>query len=176
MTEAQTEELTELEDSLESEALTNEEKLTAESLVNNFANEVQEYSKATPDFIKAFNYLVEMRDKQLAQYSSLYPELSDASKRNQQIENEALEIITTAQQNGHNAAEFMYNLAKNLGYMQTNLMHSEEVRKSAKTLTSSSGSAAKSPMSIENLAKLSQEEFDEWYWQNKQEFKRIMGR
>lgn len=51
-------------------------------LIDNFANEVQDYSKQAPDFANAFNYLIELRDKQLTQYSSLYPELNDTKNRN----------------------------------------------------------------------------------------------
>ena len=48
-------------------------------------------------------------------------------------------------------------------------------QQAAKTLTATGGGVVNSPMSIEALANLSQEEFDNWYWKNKQEFKRIMG-
>ena len=84
-----------------------------------------------------------------------------------------------AKQSGSSAADFMYNLAKNLGYKTEEakpiLAQDEEAKKAAKTLTASNGGVANSPMTIEGLSSLSQEEFDAWYWRNKQEFKRIMG-
>lgn len=84
-----------------------------------------------------------------------------------------------AKQSGSSAADFMYNLAKNLGYKTEEakpiLAQDEEAKKAAKTLTASNGGVANSPMTIEGLSSLSQEEFDVWYWRNKQEFKRIMG-
>lgn len=164
----------------EAESVKINEDNTQTEIIDNFANAVEEYSTQAPDFAQAFNYLIELRDKQLTQYSSLYPELNDIKNRNQQIENEALEIIKMAQQSGNNAPDFMYNLAKNLGYKTEEakpiLAQNEEVKKSARTLTASNGGIANSPMTIEGLASLSQEEFDAWYWRNKQEFKRIMGR
>lgn len=149
------------------------------SLINGFADEVASYSMQTPDFSNAFNYLVELRNKQLEHYSSLYPELQDINKRNNQIETEALEIIKSAKQSGNNAADFIYNLAKNLGYQnaenQINLAQKQQLQNSAKTLTASNGGIATTSMNLHDLSNMSQAEFDEWYWNNKQEFKRIMG-
>lgn len=154
-------------------------ELNNNELISGFASEVAAYSEQTPDFADAFNYLIELRDKQLQEYSSLYPELQDINKRNDAIEAEAFEIIKISQQSGNNAVDFIYNLAKNLGYQhsepQINLAQKQKAQHSAKTLTASNGGVAHSPMTLEGLAAMSQTEFDEWYWHNKREFKKIMG-
>ena len=105
--------------------------------------------------------------------------MADATKRNHKIESEAVELIKMAQANGRNPAEFIYQIAKANGYGVADAVEIIEkkqlAQQAAKTLTATGGGVVNSPMSIEALANLSQEEFDNWYWKNKQEFKRIMG-
>lgn len=154
-------------------------QIDEDELINNFSRQVEEFVIKTPDFSDAFKYLVDMRDKQLSKIGSVIPEMADATKRNHKIESEAVELIKVAQANGRNPAEFIYQIAKANGYGVADAVEIIEkkqlAQQAAKTLTATGGGVVNSPMSIEALANLSQEEFDNWYWKNKQEFKRIMG-
>ncbi|MDN5249291.1 MAG: hypothetical protein QWI73_04295 [Alphaproteobacteria bacterium] len=165
----------------ESESPAAQPQNDVDSLWQNFEHDVQEYKSKVPDFTEAFGYLLARRDAQLAAYGAIDKRLSDPAARAAQLENEALQVLTQAAQAGVSPAEFMYNMAKTQGYGQAANMAADyeqksKTRSAAKSLTLSAGGAGVSPMNIESLAALPQEEFDAWYWQNKDEFKRIMGR
>lgn len=151
------------------------------ALWQQFEQDVHEYKSTAPDFPAAFGFLLAKRDAELAAYGALDNRLSDPANRAQQIEQEALQLLGQAAQAGLSPAQFVYNMAKTQGYAHSQPSASDyaqksQVQKAAQSLTMSAGGASVSPMNLEALAQLPQEEFDAWYWQNKAEFKNIMGR
>lgn len=151
------------------------------ALWQQFEQDVHEYKSTAPDFPAAFGFLLAKRDAELAAYGALDNRLSDPANRAQQIEQEALQLLGQAAQAGLSPAQFVYNMAKTQGYAYSQPSASDyaqksQVQKAAQSLTMSAGGASVSPMNLEALAQLPQEEFDAWYWQNKAEFKNIMGR
>lgn len=165
----------------ESESPADQPAGDADNLWQDFELDAQEYKNKTPDFTEAFSYLLARRDAQLAAYGAIDKRLSDPAARAHHIENEAFQVLSQAAKAGVSPAEFIYNMAKAQGYGQAanvaaDYEQKNKTRSAAKSLTLSAGGAGSAPMNIESLAALPQEEFDSWYWQNKDEFKRIMGR
>lgn len=70
-----------------------------------------EFSKTTPDYNEAFQYLRANRDMELQAMG-----YSDPGMRQQIIQNDAIQIAAQALQGQRNAAEAVYNIAKARGY------------------------------------------------------------
>lgn len=70
-----------------------------------------EFSKKTPDYQEAANYVRSMRDQELQHMG-----YSDPAIRHQIIQQDALQIAAQALNGNLNAAEVVYNIAKDRGY------------------------------------------------------------
>lgn len=70
-----------------------------------------DFKRATPDYDRAVQYLVEQRDKALEMAG-----VSDPLQRAQMIQQDALAVSARAIQTGRNAAEMAYQLAQVHGY------------------------------------------------------------
>ena len=70
-----------------------------------------EFSKATPDYQEAFQYVRQMRDQELEAMG-----YADPGQRQQIIQNDALQIAAQALQQNKNAAEVVYKIAKSRGF------------------------------------------------------------
>lgn len=90
----------------QSEVRTNAERLTQIAQSHEAV-----FSKTTPDYPEAFQYLRAQRDAELQAMGYL-----DPNARSQAIMNDALAIAAQALQRNVNAAEVVYNMAKARGY------------------------------------------------------------
>ncbi|EJF96887.1 hypothetical protein MEI_01499 [Bartonella vinsonii subsp. arupensis Pm136co] len=146
-------------------------------------NSVTAVKKKYSDFDAAADYLYETRAKQLAAWSTVYPEYAQKSTIDAIIGNELRTIVATCAQKGVNPADELYGIAKNLGYQNKAVQANNKVaalqsrQNSAKTLTASGGGGSVGPMTKQTLSDMSEKEFDAWISNPKNEarFYEIMG-
>lgn len=145
-------------------------------LLKDFQQSVADYSARTPDFSDAFNFLADKREQQLKALSLVDPQYSHDKTRAKQLQNEALELIRAAKSANLDPAETIYQIAQSFGYHRHDYYQQlSQAQSASRSLTASPGFRAGQPVGVDSLAQMSQADFEKWYWNNKDEFRRIMG-
>jgi hypothetical protein len=135
---------------------------------NQVRSQVAEFMKRKPDYQQAYNYVVNRRQSDY-QAMGIPPQLWG-----QRLESEVAGLLNESRLYGANAAETLYNLAKNWGYTPT--QGAGQIQEPILTERSSPapfdegptslsdiGGRAETPFSIKDISRLSDEEFDA-YW------------
>ncbi|EJF92651.1 hypothetical protein [Bartonella tamiae] len=150
-------------------------------LHNAWMEGVNEASKDAPDVNDAADFIYSLRERQLIEAATLYPEMNNPAARQQQMRNELSELIDRAIRTGQNPAVVLYNLAKSNGYQEKTQEPNDafdkinEAQNRSKTLAASSGQSLAGEMTLEKLASLTDAEFSAWKKENPRKFERIMG-
>ncbi|WP_273760411.1 hypothetical protein [Bartonella sp. ML70XJBT.G] len=132
------------------------------------------------DFDQAADFIYDIRAKQLAAFSSLYPEMADPNVVDALIGNELKQILRDCAKKNQNPAEVIYSIAQKIGYTNTSNNIGENLQErqnSARTLAAYNGMTPNGPISLEMLDKMSEAEFSHWVAdpKNKAAFNRLMG-
>ncbi|KEC56533.1 hypothetical protein [Bartonella koehlerae] len=132
------------------------------------------------DFDQAADFIYDTRAKQLAAFSSLYPEMADPNIVDAVIGNELKQILHDCAKKNQNPAEVIYAIAQKIGYTNSPNTIGEnfqERQNSARTLAAYNGLTPKEPISLDMLDKMSETEFNHWIAdpKNKAVFNRLMG-
>ncbi len=131
--------------------------------VQTYASAAQEFAAKQTDFPLAYKHLMADRDAELQELGFV-----DAANRHRILQAEEQGIVAQALQNGKNPAEVLYAVAKRRGFKggagtaedaETKI---ETLRKGANASnpTAGGGGNAEPPMSLEALARMSDEDFD----------------
>lgn len=139
-----------------------------------YMGQAQEFSKVTPDFMDAYNYLV---SKKMGEYMAAG--LSEA-QANQQITREEAQVVSLAFQQGVNPAERVYAMARASGYAKAQPQAQasnenaevakklEQIQKSMaanKSLSQAGGKSDSKPsLSLQSIADMDDDEFDKVDW------------
>lgn len=165
------------------EAWEQEKKQTAEQnrLVSAYQTAASQYMQEKPDFMHAYNFLLNSRTEELKLLGYTDPvQLADA------LRNEEISIVGHALSGGMNPAETIYNLARGRGYAfkeptkeaasaQEKLATIERGLEANKSLASTGGNAGDAEMSAERLLKMPIDEFEAWCNKNPAKARRLMG-
>lgn len=132
------------------------------------------------DFDQAADFIYDTRAKQLAAFSSLYPEMADPNVVDALIGNELKQILRDCAKKNQNPAEVIYSIAQKVGYTNAHNNIGENLQErqnSARTLAAYNGMTPNGPISLEMLDKMSEAEFSHWVAdpKNKAAFNRLMG-
>jgi hypothetical protein len=159
VTSAQTEQA----DSAEAQRQQQEQWQAFASQVSNLR---QEFMAKQPDYADAYEYMMKERMKEFEVLG-----ISDLSARQQQFDTEALALANYALQNNQNPAELVYRLAEHKGYrraeqpqdsLQEKVEQLEKGQQAAHSLADTS-SQPESGLSLANVEKMSDEEFDKLF-------------
>jgi hypothetical protein len=129
-----------------------------DAFINQYAESARQFSKNNPDFSEAYQFLVgsQINEHKIAGYTD--------EQAKQLLIDDELGIAATAFQAGVNPAERIYALAKARGYTPkqggNKLEQVAKVVQAGKSLSNASGKSSKG-FSLESLANLDREEFDE---------------
>lgn len=131
-----------------------------QALERTVVNQVQEFSKTTPDYPDALKYMLETRANELRLLGVPQEQIEVA------IEQESIQLAHGSVQRGENTAETVYNLAKLRGYkapkaQKSNIETIEKGQKAAQTLDGTRGRADE--ISWGAIEKMSDKDFDK-YW------------
>lgn len=135
-------------------------------LIRRYSESAKAFSKDSPDFTEAYNYLLINRQKELSLMG-----FSDAEIRSQLSSEERL-IVKRAYEGEKNPAEVVYALAKERGYKTASAAKKtiEDIDKGLKASKSLGSGGAKSgdkdsleSLTATDLAEMSQEEFDAFF-------------
>ncbi|WP_336278491.1 hypothetical protein [Bartonella sp. CB175] len=153
--------------------------LEAEQLRSFYQSSVTAIKQKHHDFDQAADFIYDMRAKQLAAFSSIYPEMADQKVVDTVIGHELKQILQECARKNQNPAEVIYTIAQNIGYTksQSNMAENfQEKHNSARTLAASNGLLPSDPISLDMLNKMSEAEFGIWVSdpKNKAAFKRLM--
>lgn len=149
----------------------NEQQLKAQQDWQAFSGKVtslrESFTQQQPDYPDAYKY---MMDARLEEFEVLGME--DPSMRQQQFDTEALALANYAIENNQNPAELLYRLAEHKGYavkkdtptdtLEDKVKQLDEGQKAAATLADTS-SNPESGLSLTNIEKMSDEEFDKLF-------------
>lgn len=80
-------------------------------LINTVVYHEQEFSKTTPDYLDAVNYMRELRKNELSVFG-----VTDPVQVNEELRKNAIALSSFAVNQGKNPAELMYTIAKQYGY------------------------------------------------------------
>lgn len=152
----------------------------AEQLHAFYQQSVASTKQKHQDFDQAADFIYDTRAKQLAAFSSLYPEMADPNVVDALIGNELKQILYDCAKKNQNPAEVIYSIAQKIGYTNTqnNLGENlQERQNSARTLAAYNGMTPNGPISLDMLDKMSEAEFSHWVAdpKNKAAFNRLMG-
>ncbi|WP_413154419.1 hypothetical protein [Bartonella sp. cb54] len=137
----------------------------AEKLHSLYQQSVAAVKQKHHDFDQAADFIYDMRAKQLAALSSLYPEMADPNVIDTVIGNEVKKILQECVRKNHNPAEVIYSIAKNVGYKTSQSHRAENLQdthNSARTLAAYNGLTSSGPVSLEMIDKMSEAEFSVW--------------
>ena len=142
-----------------------------------------DFSKTTPDYQDAFQYVRAQRDQELQDMG-----YADPGVRQQIIQNDALQIAAQALQGNKNAAEVVYKIAKARGYAgkaaaTAPVVKSPDLQKltniakgqAANTSLGQVGGTSLPEMTAESIAKMPDAEFEKWLSTNEDTFRKMMG-
>ncbi|WP_455473950.1 hypothetical protein [Bartonella sp. B30(2025)] len=151
----------------------------AEQLHSFYQQSVAAVKQKYHDFDKAADFIYDMRAKQLAAFSSIYPEMANQQVVDTVIGNELKQILQHCAQKNKNPAEVIYSIAQNIGYTnpQSNTVENlQEKHNSARTLAASNGLTPSGPISLDMLDKMPETEFSTWISdpKNKAAFNHLM--
>lgn len=150
------------------------------------------YTKENPDFGNAAKWLSDYRDKQLTAYSAVDQRFASPQARNAQIETELKDIVIRGAQAGRSPASIVYEIAKGYGYttkppetvdpgkmeLPEKLRNVDKAQQGSRTVGQASGGrSGGDEVSIDSLAAMPQNEFNEWMKvpANEARFKKMMG-
>lgn len=139
------------------------------------------FKKETPDYDDALSHL---RRTRIGELKSVWG-MSDAQV-NQQMINEERQLLMAAARMGKNPAELAYQSAKERGYQKKEAKASaedmskkldviEEGQKASRSLSSVGGKAAGGELSIEQVLKMPDDEFEAWKVKNPAKYRRMKG-
>jgi myosin heavy subunit len=148
-----------------------------------------QYKTENADFDNAVKWMSETRVKQLQALAPLNPRLQSDAGITQQINTELKEIVVAAAQAQISPAQYIYDMAKSWGYtvapadpgkieLPGKLKGIEQAQQGSRTVGQASGArAGADEISIDSLAAMPQNEFNEWMKvpANETRFKRMMG-
>ncbi|WP_208441728.1 hypothetical protein [Bartonella raoultii] len=152
----------------------------AEQLHAFYQQSVVDAKQKHDDFDQAADFIYDTRAKQLAAFSSLYPEMADPNVVDALIGNELKQILRDCAKKNQNPAEVIYAIAQKIGYTNASNNIAENLQErqnSARTLAAYNGMTPNGPISLEMLDKMSEAEFSRWVAdpKNKAAFNRLMG-
>ncbi|WP_455476858.1 hypothetical protein [Bartonella sp. B41] len=152
----------------------------AEQLHSFFQQSVASVKHKYDDFDQAADFIYNVRARQLAACSALYPEMTDQKNVDAVIGNELKQILQECAQKNQNPAEVLYNIAQKIGYTNVpsdTIENLQERHSSARTLAAYNGLTPSSPISLDLLDKMSEAEFSTWIAdpKNKAAFNHLMS-
>lgn len=128
-----------------------------QNFVSEYKSQAQEFQSKSPDFDKAYQFLIEGRLKEFAALGY------DQRQASQLLHNEEMAMVSKAFEDGANAAERIYNLSKARGYATAKTEEKPDVDKigmlenglrANKSFSNSTGSEVDEDASYETLARL----------------------
>lgn len=137
----------------------------AEQLNTFYQQSVASVKQKYHDFDQAADFIYEARAKQLAAFSSLYPEMADPKAIDAVIGHELKQILRDCAQKKQNPAEVIYTIAQKIGYTNSSLNETENLQQrhnSSRTLAAYNGMTPNGPISLDMLNKMSEAEFSTW--------------
>lgn len=149
-----------------------------QALWNEWSQSVEQAKTEYSDIDDALNFLGAARDHQLSILGQVDTRFRDRSFRENQMRAELRDIIVTTFQQGKDPAKTVYKIARAYGYGHepgarfTQLDHAQSA---SRTLTATTGKGAGDPLLLETVANLSEEEFSEWYRNNRNTFRKMFG-
>lgn len=159
--------LAEIERRQKEEDARREQEAGEREFLRSYHAEVGAYAKQAPDFMEAYNFVHQHRDKVLELMG-----IADPAEREHIRQQEERFLVNAARRAGHSAPEKLYEYAKQIGYKraedakrnpETGQFVSQKLetiakgQEAAKTLAS--GDPPKGKLSLEDLASMPEEEF-----------------
>jgi hypothetical protein len=143
------------------------------------------YRRSVPDYDRALQHLRQARMNELRTLGI------NEMQAQQQLQNEERQLLIHAAQQRRNPADYAYRMAQQRGYRQNaapaapaspppnpaqRLNVIEAGQQAARSLTGVGGRAAVNPeMTIDNLTKMSDREFDAWKMKNPAKYRKLKG-
>lgn len=133
----------------------------SQQLQSQVASHAREFMKTKPDYPEAYQYIRSVRSQDLA-------DLGTPTEQIQQIlENEEIGLATAALRGGKNPAEVLYGIASRYGYKPVakpnngvdNASKLETIQKGQDVSKSQGGGKPDSPLTLEALSKMDEDEF-----------------
>jgi enamine deaminase RidA (YjgF/YER057c/UK114 family) len=160
------------------------------NLRTNYQADAQRFARDAPDFVDAYNHVNRVRDAMLESIGYADPNQRAAIRMN-----EEKELVATALKAGKSPAATIYGVAKSLGYVKAAPVVpaapaapaaaagpsvTEEIDRIAKAQAaskslSSGGGASVGPMTVEQLANMTEGEFEAYARKNPNVVKELMG-
>lgn len=163
------------------------------NLRTNYQADAQRFARDAPDFVEAYNHVNRVRDAMLESIGYADPNQRAAIRMN-----EEKELVATALKAGKSPAATIYGVAKSLGYVKAAPVVpaapaapaaaapaagpsvTEEIDRIAKAQAaskslSSGGGASVGPMTVEQLANMSDGDFEAYARKNPNVVKELMG-
>jgi hypothetical protein len=160
-TEQMEQHLQELRERAEQEEQARARAAEEQNLLAHYRQSAADFSKTNTDFQEAYNYLLDLRGKELELMG-----ITDPQTRAQVVRYEEMQLASMARDQGRNPAEVLYNLSKTRGFTgnvgQIVQPAIERGRQASKGETSSGSGTSEE--NIESMLELSEEDFDE-AWQ-----------
>ena len=128
--------------------------------LSQYANAVSTFKRQTPDYDEAFQFLNDVRDKELAVF------IEDPNERAERLQYEEGVIAGRAMAQGKSPAQIFYDLAKHRGFgaklaqEENKIERLQKGQQAAKSL--GGGKAPEGEMSLDRLTKLADEDPEEF--------------
>lgn len=166
------------------EASEAEKKAAAEhtTFVTNYKADAQKFIGTTPDYMDAYNHLLQSRAAELQAIGYEGEELGRA------LQADEIAIAQMAMSKGKSPAEMLYNLAKQRGYAKKEAAPApavptgaekldaiERAQAANKSLSNTGGNSGDQDMTAERLLSMPIDEFESWVEKNPAKARRIMG-
>lgn len=168
------------------EATEAEKKAAAEhtTFVTNYQKDAATFTAKQPDYMDAYNFILQSRVQELQALGYEGAELGQA------LQADEVGIAQFAMSKGKSPAEVLYNLAKQRGYTKTEadaaaaaappaglekLETIERGQAANKSLANTGGNAGDQDMTAERLMSMPMDEFEAWCDKNPAKARRIMG-
>ncbi|WP_332065715.1 hypothetical protein [Bartonella sp. CB189] len=150
-----------------------------QKLYSFYQSAVSDIKQKYNDFDQAADFIYDMRAKQLAAFSSIYPEMENPKVVDTIIGNELNQMLKQCEQKNQNPAEIIYNIAQNIGYQKQKNDNNKNINKkydAARTLAAYNGLAPSEAISLDMINKMSEQEFCNWVsdHKNKNAFNNLM--
>lgn len=147
-------------------------------LVGHYRNDAAKFGATNPDYLDAYNHLLQSRARELQALGYDTPaELQKA------LQNEEMSIAVMAFEKGKSPAQVIYDLAKERGYKKADPKAAGDAKLDAiergaglnKSLSSTSGTSGDDEMTAERLLAMPNDEFEAWCEKYPQKAKRLMA-
>lgn len=149
-----------------------------QALWNEWSQSVEQARTEYSDIDDALNFLETARDRQLSILGQVDTRFRDRSFRENQMRTELRDIVVTTFQQGKDPAKAVYEIARAYGYGHepgARFAQLDHAQSASRTLTATAGKGAGDPLLLETVANLSEEEFSEWYRNNRDTFRKMFG-